>query len=239
MGQNTTLTCLDRTHGIWQIYQRLSTPVNAYLVAQDDGLLLIDTGNSGRPGQVLGAIRRVEGETGSRLAAILLTHGHPDHAGGLVEVADTAAVPIYAHGAEIPFITGAAAYGEIPGHWGYWLPKQKAVDGPAPGTVRTLADGDRFGPLLACHTPGHTPGHLAYWHEAAGIWFAGDLVMRLAPWLHGPLWPATYDIALARRSARRLLEAGPIRMLCMGHGGPITDQSMEMLQAYLRRSGSS
>lgn len=236
MGENLTLTCLDNALGIWRLYQRRKLPVNAYLLTTSDGLLLIDTGNRSRPGELLGAVRQVEAATSLRLSAILLTHGHEDHSGGLAEIASATGAPIYAHEAELPFLTGAASYGELPAHWGYLMPKAKPTPCAAPGAVQTLADGARLGPLRACHTPGHTPGHLAFYHEAAGIWFTGDVVSALLPWLHGPLWPSTYDIGLVRRSARRLLEAGPVQMLCMGHGGPVLTGAEPKLERYLRRT---
>ena len=67
-----------------------SVPVNAYVVEGSDAVVVVDgtlTVSGGR-----GLRARVEA-TGKPLAGVLLTHAHPDHYGGLVELGD---VPIYA-----------------------------------------------------------------------------------------------------------------------------------------------
>jgi glyoxylase-like metal-dependent hydrolase (beta-lactamase superfamily II) len=67
-----------------------TVPVNAYVIEGDDGVVLVDgtlTVSGGR-----GLRARLE-ETGKPLAGVLVTHAHPDHYGGLVELGD---VPIYA-----------------------------------------------------------------------------------------------------------------------------------------------
>jgi hydroxyacylglutathione hydrolase len=70
--------------------------VNAWLVEKDDTRLLFDTGDRG------GACRKALAEAGfTRLDAVLITHGHRDHTGGLAELTKiTAAVhgPLPAHG---------------------------------------------------------------------------------------------------------------------------------------------
>ena len=67
-----------------------TVPVNAYVIEGPDGVVVVDgtlTVSGGR-----GLRARVEA-TGKPLAGVLVTHAHPDHYGGLVELPD---VPIYA-----------------------------------------------------------------------------------------------------------------------------------------------
>jgi glyoxylase-like metal-dependent hydrolase (beta-lactamase superfamily II) len=86
---------------------------------------------------------------------ILLTHGHGDHAGAAGALASST-------GAEVWGPEGLEAYGV-----------------PAPD--RVVRDGDTIetdaGPLVAVHTPGHTPEHLCFHWPARRALFAGDLLL--------------------------------------------------------------
>lgn len=68
-------------------------PVNGYLVEGEDGVVAVDgtlTASGGR------ALRRKLAETGKPLAAVLVTHAHPDHYGGLVELVADDDVDVWA-----------------------------------------------------------------------------------------------------------------------------------------------
>jgi hydroxyacylglutathione hydrolase len=83
------------------------------------------------------------------LDAILLTHHHHDHTGGVAELAS---------------LTDARVYGP-------------AVEGIA-GVTDPLREGDKIVVLghewQVLEVPGHTRGHIAYWCEEAGVLFCGD-----------------------------------------------------------------
>ena len=222
--------------GVWRLAQTRPIPVNSYLIEDGDSLILIDAGNRGRPGELLRAVQAVAASTGKHLAAIALTHGHQDHVGGLAEVVAAHSVPVYAHPEAIPRITGARSYASLPAWWGYMRRGWAPAPSLPPGTeLRPLGDGERLGPLQARHTPGHTPGHLAFFHAGVATWFAGDVLMYNARVLSGPLWFWTCDIAQVRRSAARLLEPAAVAAICLGHGAVF--RQLERLQTYLHRYG--
>jgi glyoxylase-like metal-dependent hydrolase (beta-lactamase superfamily II) len=86
-----------------------------------------------------------------------------------------------------------------------------------------LSDGDvvRVGALglVALHTPGHAPDHLAYWMADDRVLFTGDLVLGRGSSM------VTYpegDVAAYLRSLERVAELRP-RMLFPGHWDPVTD----------------
>ncbi len=86
-----------------------------------------------------------------------------------------------------------------------------------------LADGDvvRVGTLavVAMHTPGHAPDHLAFWLPDDRVLFTGDLVLGRGSSM------VTYpegDVAAYLRSLERVAELRP-RLLFPGHWDPVTD----------------
>jgi glyoxylase-like metal-dependent hydrolase (beta-lactamase superfamily II) len=117
-----------------------------------------------------------------QLEVILVTHGHFDHAGGAAELAA---------------LTGARIEGPHRGdaHVVQALTEQsqRYGDGRARSYTpdRWLEDGDevRFGEevLEVLHCPGHTRGHVAYFHRQSRSAFVGDILFRhaIGAWEHG------------------------------------------------------
>jgi glyoxylase-like metal-dependent hydrolase (beta-lactamase superfamily II) len=77
--------------------------------AGDREWVLIDTGVVGTTGLITAAAEERFG-AGSRPSAIILTHGHFDHVGGLPDLAERWQVPVYAHRLEFPYLNGTASY---------------------------------------------------------------------------------------------------------------------------------
>lgn len=106
---------------------------------------------------------------GRRIAAILLTHGHFDHIGGVTELARDGA-EIVIHGADAPMLQDTMLNAS-------WL---VGDDVTAPAATRTVAEGEKitFGgaTFTVLHTPGHTPGCVCY---QTGEWlFTGDTLFH-------------------------------------------------------------
>jgi glyoxylase-like metal-dependent hydrolase (beta-lactamase superfamily II) len=91
---------------------------------------------------------------------------------------------------------------------------------------RTLADGDRIGPLLVLATPGHAPDHLAF--VAGRTCFTGDAVLGAGSVFVAPL-PGAMTAYL---DGLRRLRATPLDVLCPGHG-PTIDDPAAKLDEYL------
>jgi glyoxylase-like metal-dependent hydrolase (beta-lactamase superfamily II) len=94
---------------------------------------------------------------------------------------------------------------------------------------QTLKDGDHLGPLEVLSVPGHTPGCLAlHWSERRAL-FVGDVV---ASWPYlAPGWPGlTLDNDQNLNSVGKLADAGDAEIVCVGHGGPITQRASSILR---------
>ena len=86
--------------------------VNAYFVDARDGgnsWVLVDTGLPNMAALVRRAVEARYG-SGARPRAIILTHGHFDHAGNALDLAREWDVPVYAHRLEMPYLTGKSDY---------------------------------------------------------------------------------------------------------------------------------
>lgn len=123
-----------------------------------------------------GDLERILGEVerqGATLEKILLTHGHIDHCGATAELSKRLSLPVEGPQREDAF-------------WIDQLPEQGRMFGfprlEAFTPERWLEDGDtvRFGEqeMEVLYTPGHTPGHVIFFHRAAKLAFVGDVLFN-------------------------------------------------------------
>jgi len=198
--------------------------VNAYLVAEDDGLTLVDTMVSGSADGIVSAAERL----GRPIARIVLTHAHSDHSGSLDALAERLpGVEIAISEREAPLLAGdlSLAPGEpdskLRGSW----PKD-IVTRP----TRLLTEGDRVGSLRVVAAAGHTPGQIALLDERDDTLIAGDAFSTFAGIATAgrlnPRFPlvgmATWDRQTANRTAAALRTLEPAA-LAVGHGAVIVD----------------
>jgi glyoxylase-like metal-dependent hydrolase (beta-lactamase superfamily II) len=217
---------------------------NAYLVGDSQNWVLIDSGTPGHAQTIKEAAESRFGAN-TKPRAIVLTHGHFDHAGSCPELLNTWNVNAYAHNMELPYLTGGSSY--------------PPIDVTAPGAFSFLArffpsrtvnlgervkvwDGDitAFGVSgwQAVFTPGHAPGHYAFYRPDGGVLIAGDAVttMNLDNLMDTitrkqevcrPPTPATYDWQQARQSVLKLAALKP-SLIAAGHGLPMRDAGAQL-----------
>jgi len=148
---------------------------------------------------------------GLRLRAILLTHQHPDHVGGVNALREALDVPVLAHPA-----TTAALQGQV-------RVDEALFEGDL---VSDAVDADLDVPLRVLHTPGHARGHLAFRDERTGALVAGDLVAGQGTIV---IDPPDGDMADYLATLGRLVVLGT-GVIVPAHGGAIEKGEDKLLE---------
>lgn len=125
------------------------------------------------PGGDLDRILDVLRREGLTLERVLVTHGHIDHAGGVADLAERSGVPI-----EGPHLDDR--------FWIDGMPQQSRMFGfPdvrsfTPDRWLTGGDTVQVGNQLlsVIHCPGHTPGHVCFYHEPSRLAIVGDVLFQ-------------------------------------------------------------
>ncbi len=210
------------------VYRIAAGMVNLYLIAEGEGLTLIDTGMPRQQNKVWQAIAAI-GRQRSELTRILITHADIDHAGSLAAIQSETGAKVYASGETAVFLQK----GKVPQHLP-WLMQfvMNNLIGYKPVTaenIEIIKDGDTL-PILnglqVVASPGHTMEHHCFFSPHHGILFAGDALNTNGGHLQPSQPRITADNQLARRTAINLLELAPAIFAC-GHGDPAKNFSSE------------
>lgn len=209
---------------VWSLRSWLLLQCRVWVVEEPDGITLIDVG---MPFMAKGIVDFLERFPAKPVKQVLLTHGHSDHVGSLRQVLATRQVPVYAHREEIPYMEGRLMYPR----------RKKAEKNVEPGLAQPLPENeqgglDKIGSLQPYFTPGHSPGHVVYYHEQDRVLLAGDLFTSKRGKLHHPMPLFTADMAEAVRSAWIVTQLQPDHLeVC--HGNPVKQPAASM-EEYMR-----
>ena len=137
---------------------------NCYVIGDQESRIgaLID------PGDEAARIAMAVEETGLDIGSIIVTHAHIDHVGAVAALTEEYACPVLMHAEAEPALEA--------------LPTQAMMMGIRFGKVPTV---DRYVEdedivevgdlrLRSLYTPGHAPGHLAFYLEDEGLVLSGD-----------------------------------------------------------------
>jgi glyoxylase-like metal-dependent hydrolase (beta-lactamase superfamily II) len=175
---------------------------NTYLVAGAAKAIVIDPGPALEPH--LDAIVERAKRLDVRIAAIVVTHGHPDHYPAAAPLRERTGAPVYAH-CEARFPHDAELAGG----------ERFAIDGIA---------------LEAVEAPGHARDHLVFAFEREETLFTGDVVVGRGTVV---IAPPGGDMRAYQATLERLRrEYGRYALLLGGHGDPV-DRPAEKLDAYI------
>ena len=235
---------------------RSAAATNVYLVASGSSWLLVDAAWAGSAETITAAAESVFG-TGAKPEGILLTHIHPDHSGAAGTLAREWEVPVYVHPDDLAMAPGRY----VPE---YGMPLDRWVVMPVMRLLpsRTRARLERAGSIVDVvhplpvggevpglpdwrwvHTPGHTPGHVAYMRHRDGVLIVGDAVVTVdlnslsglltgRERVCGPPRYTTWDWAAAVRSVGTAAALEPT-LLAPGHGQPLAIGAAGSLQALV------
>jgi glyoxylase-like metal-dependent hydrolase (beta-lactamase superfamily II) len=198
---------------------------NAYLVVDEAGLAIIDTGLPGSSKKLLELVHAL-GRRPEEITRIILTHQHPDHIGGAADLVAASGAEVWAHPLDTPAIEGTGKRDAPKGPLGvvlnmFIIPRLRSVK-----VTRPLSDGETV-PVLASEgglrvvaTPGHTLGHISLYLAARKLLFAGDALRHSGEKIVPSPAMFNRDQAQALRSFADLTRI-EIEASLPGHGAPI------------------
>lgn len=227
--------------GIYRIPTAPWDLLNSYAVRAEDGqVALIDAGMKNTPKRITEALASI-GSDPSDVTKIVLTHAHPDHAGGLAETAARTGADVAAHRDD----ARAVRDGKVPPRdpatlTGRLLDRLPGGGFPAADVAVELADGDVLdvaGGLEVIHTPGHSPGHMALLHQPTGTLITGDSIFNVRGLRWSPKMLCT-DFAMTKKTASRLAERD-YAVAAFTHGPHISDAPRETIRRFLNRNNVS
>jgi glyoxylase-like metal-dependent hydrolase (beta-lactamase superfamily II) len=206
------------------------TRVKAHLIVEP-ALSLIDCGYAGSAPAIRRAIAGSGREPGG-LRRVVITHGHPDHAGSARELsAGGAAILIHPADARNLAITWRDVV-ERPTRGRIF-----AAMTPEPLAFEPIEDGDvlpMLGGLRVVHTPGHTPGSVCLYGARDRVLFVGDTLQRRFGRVSYASGLYSDDHLAAKASVKRLAELD-VGTLVFSHFAALEEGAAEVLAKLASR----
>ena len=231
-----TRPVVELAPGVWRI-PLVRDWVNGFALRDTDGqMTLIDFGLKTSSKKVLAALESL-GSGPSDVTRVLLTHAHPDHAGGAAEISRRTGRAMDIHGDDADFLSAGRS---APRDSSLWLGRMFNRMGggkfePAPVGER-LTDGQLLpvsGGLRVIHTPGHSPGHVSFLHEPTEVLITGDSIFNVL----GMRWSIASlctDFAMSKETAHRLTEID-YQVAAFTHGPEIRNNPRAAIGSFLAK----
>lgn len=213
--------------------------VNGFVLRDDDGqVTLVDMGISRSGPKVLAALAAI-GSAPTEVTRLVLTHAHPDHAGGAAHVARATGRGFTVHHDDAAY----AGEGSSPPRDRSFLMGRLFDRMARPGNdfepvvvEREMTDEEVLpvaGGLRVVHTPGHSPGHVSLLHESSRTLITGDAIFNVL----GLRWPVKAfctDFRMTQETAHVLGELD-YDVAAFTHGTELRDRPREAIRRFLMR----
>lgn len=227
------------------LYYYTNQIVNVIMIGKphEENWVLVDAGMP-KSGKEIQKVAEERFGKENKPAAIILTHGHFDHVGGLIHLINEWNVPVYAHHYESLYLTGHKRYSEpdtsVEGGMlakisSYYPIEPIDISGvlqelPENGVIPELPEWEWL------HVPGHAPGQVALFRERDRALIAGDAfvtvkqdsfykVLVQKTEVHGPPVYLTTNWEMARESVEKL-EALKPEVAITGHGSAMEGEEL-------------
>jgi glyoxylase-like metal-dependent hydrolase (beta-lactamase superfamily II) len=208
-----------------------------YLIDDPGGLTIIDAGLALAAGKIVKQLE-AKGRKAKDVKRILITHGHIDHIGGLPKLRELTGAEVIAPSGDRLVIEGKEPVTPAPREKLSGISKLMVPSKPPmlKGTPvdREVKGGDviaeAMGGLQVIDTPGHSPGHVSYWHPENRILFCGDVMMNWRG-LRLPFAAYTTDMDEDKRSIKKVAELHP-SVVCFGHGPPLIQNAAQAIRDF-------
>ncbi|MFZ4486401.1 MAG: MBL fold metallo-hydrolase [Candidatus Nanopelagicales bacterium] len=215
--------------------------INSFAFTDSDGsVTLVDCGLKRAPARIVAGLADIGKHPGD-VTRIILTHAHPDHAGGAgAMLGATGVAGVDAHESDAEYLRKGSAPPRDTSTTSGRIFERLPTSGFGPIPVASeLKDGDVIpvaGGIRVVHTPGHTPGHVSLLHESSGVLVTGDSIFNIASRRTWPLAAFCTSFAQSKATAAILadLEYG---IAAFTHGPEIRDHARERIRQFLRAKG--
>ena len=206
--------------------------VYAFLISEPQ-MTLIDAG-------LIGSARRVEryaqriGRTLDDLTQIICTHAHPDHIGGVRELAGDREVEVLMHAADLSGLQVTLRDAVANRNRGQLI----AYFTRHPGEATPVEDGQVLpilGGLQVIHTPGHTPGSICLYSARHRLLFVGDSLQVIRGKVTYASAVFSEDLPLARASVTRMASLD-VETIAFSHYPPWRDGANAVLRGLAEQA---
>lgn len=221
--------------------------IHPTLIWDEENMILIDTGYPGQINAIRECIEKA-GVSFEKLNKIFITHQDIDHIGSLSKILEETEnkIDVYASAVEKPFIQGEKMIlkitpeaiskalellpPEIPEDF------RKAfkfrLENPPKAKVDYVFNGGEelpfCGGIIVINTPGHTPGHVSFYHKASKTLIAGDALIVNGEKLLPSDPKHTLDVEKSLKSIELITTFEIEKVICY-HGGLFDDNVHERL----------
>ncbi|MEP7040977.1 MAG: MBL fold metallo-hydrolase [Chloroflexota bacterium] len=198
-------------------------------------MTLIDAGLMGSRRPVERYLRRIDRSLDD-LARIICTHAHPDHIGGVRELAADREVEVLMHPADLDGLKVTLRDAVANRNRGQLI----AYFTRHPGESIAIEDGELLpilGGLQVVHTPGHTPGSVCLYAARHKLLFTGDVLQVIRGKVTYASTFFSDDLALARASVARLA-ALDVETIAFSHYPPWRERANAVLHGLAERGSA-